>query len=518
MKSKGLKVAGRKIAEAWKRNRYLWRPFLVLFLIYLVGFSAILLASVHYADDVARTNYGYAGWSGFSRYTDTILAHVVHADNYLTNIAPLPQLMAVAEMALASLMLVCVVGGREVFLEKWTKWIWRVVAVTPLGFCPYMLECMSYQYDAPYMALSVLAAVAPLCLRRQRPLVYGVALAVGTLVACTTYQVSLSIVPMLVGFVAVKEWNEDVVEKGARERRAHYVKIAKYVAGSAAVFLVTLLVFQKVLMRPADMYVSNEVVEIGELVPTAVAHLVKYLGLLVSDFRTLWLVLMAMIVVGFVVAFAVRSERNKVVSAVVGALTAVVLVVLAYILYAVLSKPLYTTRAMYAIGAVLAIMGVYIASGRGWQKIMMVPVVMLGWCFFSFAFTYGNALAEQDAYRRMQTEMVIADLNEMLPEFGEVKTLQATGEMGLAPVVAHMPAGDYVILRRLLKPSFGGDVPWMALRLVEGSGLPGAKYDPKMNLEGQDLPELKDTVFYTIYGDERGILVEFKGEKFGGED
>jgi hypothetical protein len=73
-----------------------------MFLIYLVGISAILLSNVHYADDIARTNLGYAGWSGFSRYSSTILAHGIHADNYLTNIAPLPQILAALILAISS--------------------------------------------------------------------------------------------------------------------------------------------------------------------------------------------------------------------------------------------------------------------------------------------------------------------------------------------------------------------------------------------------------------------------------
>ena len=61
--------------KLWERNRFLLKPILVMFVIYLVGISAIILAGVHYADDVARTNYGYAGWSAFSRYSSTFLSH-----------------------------------------------------------------------------------------------------------------------------------------------------------------------------------------------------------------------------------------------------------------------------------------------------------------------------------------------------------------------------------------------------------------------------------------------------------
>ena len=177
--------------KVWQENRFLVKPFLILCLIYLVGISAILIASVHYADDIARTNYGYAGWNGFSRYASTLLAYGLHADGYLTNIAPLPQILAAVILALASLILICLVAGKDKFKESPKKWWWYLVAVVPLGLSPYMLECLSYQYDAPYMAISVLAAVVPLLFRHKKWWVYGLAILVGVLLICTTYQARL---------------------------------------------------------------------------------------------------------------------------------------------------------------------------------------------------------------------------------------------------------------------------------------------------------------------------------------
>jgi len=83
------------INRVWRENRFLLKPILVMFLIYLVGASALILAGVHFADDIARTNYGYAGWNGFSRYLSTVLAYGTQMDGYLFNIAPLPQILAI---------------------------------------------------------------------------------------------------------------------------------------------------------------------------------------------------------------------------------------------------------------------------------------------------------------------------------------------------------------------------------------------------------------------------------------
>jgi hypothetical protein len=469
-----------------------------------VGISAILIANVHYADDIARTNLGYAGWSGFSRYSSTILAHGIHADNYLTNIAPLPQILAALILAISSVILISLISGKEIFKEKWNKWILKLIAVTPLALCPYMLECLSYQYDSVYMALSVFFATMPFIFYRQEKWKFILASVIGILGVCTTYQVSIGVYPMIVIFLMLKDWNDKKIKNK---------EIVKNVAISAVIFLITLVVFQKFLMRPQDMYVSNEIPGISEFFPTVFKNLGHYFELLFTDFRILWLVLIVLIIIGFVVLYVIKSKRNKILAVLMALFGVVAMGIMAYLFYAALEQPLYTTRAMYAIGAFIAIMGIYIASGVKKELILTLPVVVLAWCFFSFSFTYGNALKEQDTFRNMQIDMVIADLNEITAD-GTPRKIQAVGQIDFAPAIKHMPEKEYHILRRLLKPSFETYVPWMAYRLREASGLPGLVFDPGLSLDNTNLPEIKNTALYIIYGDNENILVKFKGEEF----
>lgn len=479
------------------------KPVLIMFAIYLIGISAIIIANVHYADDVARTNYGYAGWSAFSRYSSTVLSHGIHADNYLTNIAPLPQILASLILAVTSVMMVCLVTSKEIFKEKWTKWILRLIAVTPLAFCPYMLECLSYQYDAVYMALSVFLAVMPFMFYRKKKWQFILASVIGILGACTTYQVSVGIYPMLMIFIVMKDRNENKIKNK---------EIIKNILIAIAVFAVTLLVFQMVIMRPKDVYVSNEIPGISEFFPSLFSHLGHYLELLFSDFRILWLVLIGIIALSFVVMFVIKSRRNKILAAILALVGVAAMFVMSYLLYSALDKPLYTTRAMYAIGAFIAIISVYVVSGEKKELFLAVPVVVLSWCFFSFSFTYGNALHEQDTFRNMQIDMVISDLNEIMNGSGP-KRIQAIGQIDFAPAIKHMPEKDYLILRRLLKPSYG-TTPWMSYRLTEASGLNNLVYDANIAFEEDKFTVLKDTALYIIYGNSDSILVKFKGEEF----
>ena len=490
--------------RVWKDNSFLLKPFLVILAIYLVGVSAIILAGVHYADDVARTNYGYAEWAGFSRYISTIVSHGLHGDWYLTNIAPFPQLLAVVLFAVASVFFVIVVAGKECLRQKWTKWIWAMVAVVPLVLSPYMLECLSYQYDAPYMALSVLFVIAPLLLWRKNRWAFGGAIMAGILIVCMTYQAAIGIFPMLVLFMAMREWSKKEMKNK---------EIIKFFLFSMVIFVLTMVIFQKFMMRPREAYASNSLPGIGEFLPSLVDHLMQYFELIVGDLRLFWKILIIVISMMFIGIFAARSKRNKIVAGVVGAVGVISMAVATLVIYAALDRPLYAPRAMYAIGAFIAVISVYVAYGEYSNIATKIPVVVLGYCFVTFALTYGNALKEQNEFRNSRIDMVANDLNHLPEMMTEgVKTIQIDGEIGLSPVIRHMPIEDYRVLYRLMMPSFSDNVPWMEYKLTQGRWFDNIYYDPGTDLKEANLPLLKDTVLYEIYGNDEAILVKFKND------
>lgn len=71
------------------------RAFALLTGIYLVGISAILRANVNYVDDIGRVADGYRGWENFSRFISNGLSTLMHTDNYITDISPMTQLLAI---------------------------------------------------------------------------------------------------------------------------------------------------------------------------------------------------------------------------------------------------------------------------------------------------------------------------------------------------------------------------------------------------------------------------------------
>lgn len=143
--------------------RPLLRPVCVMSGLYILGISAILRANFYYVDDIMRAYDGSMGWDAFSRYLSNFVSFFLHADSFLTDISPLPQLLACVLLGAASVTVLYVITGRMRFS------VWEYAAVLPLGLSPYMLECLSFKYDAPYMAISILASVAPLLAAGKDP-------------------------------------------------------------------------------------------------------------------------------------------------------------------------------------------------------------------------------------------------------------------------------------------------------------------------------------------------------------
>ncbi len=376
-----------------------WKWFLAIATVLTIACLALMRANFYYMDDQGRVVDGHMGWLGFSRYTTTLGAGALQMGSYMADLSPLTTLLAIAIMAVAGLIIIHTI--KVIIFKKEIKW-WDVLAVAIMGLSPYFMGCFSYKFDAPFMALSVLASVIPFIFyKKSRWGFYG-SVVIGTMVMCTTYQASSGIFPMMVVVVAAAEWAQ-----GAR-----WKELWKLVLGSGVTYLITVIIFKEFLMIPQTLYVSNEVFGLGELVPGVINNLGRYYRLVISDARWIWLLFGSVIVGEFVVVFTVKTQRNKL-GALATALGVVALLgTMAFGLYIALVMPLTEMRAMYGIGVALTLLAVMVSSmAEKW--VLKVPAVVLTYNFVIFATTYGNMLTIQDTEAKFRAEAIAMDLAEL---------------------------------------------------------------------------------------------------------
>lgn len=486
-------------------------PFLAFAsLIYFVGIIAIIRANFFYIDDLGRGVEGYRGWGNFSRYLSNFFSSIIHGGFYLTDISPLPQIIAVICCGLSTIIIVAI------FSENRQLSFTKIVAAIPLGLSPYFLECLSYKYDAPYMALSVLVSIIPFLflpaettkfnkneLKENIALYFPflIASVFGILSMCMLYQASSGIYLMVVVLFVLKYWNKTK-------------PFIFFVLTSIFAYLFGLIMFKLFFMQPADDYVSNRLPSLLALIPNTIKNFREYFSHFRKDYKLLWLFLYCVIFVSFVLTNTLRSNQNKKISLPLNFIFSIFIVFLSFGMYPFLSKPLFAPRAMYGIGILIALLSAEVVNNSKHVFTKIAPLV-LSYFFFAFAFTYGNALSEQKRYTEFRIQLVIQDLNN-IDSFAnsEIKQVQLNGDIGLSPVIKNQPQ-NYQILNRLIPSTFGGNgwiwqqkyfYSYFSLKNVN----PIYSWNEDVDLTTLNLPIIKDSMYHTIKGDNENFLIELK--------
>ena len=493
-----LSEAGRRFRRAADGLRVYLVPLAIMSAVYILGISAILRANFIYIDDMQRVYGGWSNWKASCRYLSDFFSQFLHADKFLSDVSPLTQLVACVQLAAASVIALHLITGRSRFT------FWEYAAVVPLGLCPYMLECLSFKYDSPYMAMSVLASVAPLLFGRKRPgWKLGLSVALGTLVMCNTYQAASGILPMLAGLLLFRQWLDGVSWRG----------LVRYFAATAIGYTAGILFFKFCIMTVPNVdYASAALPPLAQFLPSAVHTLQSYFARILSDFNRLWLVLIGLVFVGFVWAAVGSSSRNRLAALLLAPVVVAVLLLMSYGLYTVMERPLLRPRTMYGFGACLAFLGVFTASAKKALPGKLVCLA-LAWCFFVFAFTYGNALSAQKTYAEFRIEEVIDGLKDVDSGLftSDETVLQFKGSVGYAPAIRRT-VDHFPILNRLIPSSLSSGA-WMTYwTFTHYYGLPSMSFtaDSTVDMTNFHLPLVDETLYHAIYGSGHFLLIELK--------
>ena len=472
------------------------KQLLTILVIYLLAFSGIIRADFAYWDDIGRIYEGYHGWLDWSRYSTEILATFVHAGWHLTDISPFPQILACVIMAAAGIFLL------EVFGNGKRVGFFQILAVSLTALTPYFLGMISYKFDSPYMALSLLVCVVPFLFRRQRAEIYAAVSVFCLLIMCTTYQASSGIYPMIAAFLAM----EDIA--AGKE----YKNNLKFLGVSALSYLGSLGFFWMFLMRDNGVSVSSS----ADFFPLAAKRYITYYEIIWHDFSKIWLFLILAIVFFFLISFCLSAKINKLYALGLGVFMVFLGSILCFGVNLFISREAYDVRSMYGFNIFLALLAVFLSfHSRNW--IPKVVYAALVWCFFVFSLTYGNALAQQQDYMQYRTELLAGDLNDLdIMNTEEIKEVLIVGDIGYSPVIERM-AEDYPILDRASFTGSGdglictglGEGFWGGYYFYNYLKIPNIRSGSESDID-PELPVIKETMYHTIRGSGSLVVIELK--------
>lgn len=373
-----------------------FRFFIFTYIIYLIGYTALLRADSFYIDDMRRVLDGVAGWENFSRFSSNFLSGVFNTSKVLTDISPLSQLISIGFLTLSSIILVKTFNDKLNYLP--------LLASTAIGLSPYYLENMSYKYDSIYMTIAVFSTIFPfLFLHKTR--LFIVLSVLSLLLMYTTYQTANGI------FII-----SSLLYSGKLYIDKHELKITfKFLIISGASFILATMIYKFFILNEVSSYVSSEMYPIKDLFYGIKNNLNIYLNDIINNFRKTTLGYLFIFIYGlYLLNVFIYTKNTK--KTVINLVISIIALIFSYGLYLVLVKPLWAARAFTGIGVFIAIIGILaIKYQPNYLKLISIIV------FSSFTYslivistTYGNSLKAQDEFNNFRINLLLSDLNTNL--------------------------------------------------------------------------------------------------------
>lgn len=484
-----------------KTMRPFVKPFLVVFLIYAFAMLAVWRSGVSFVDDRGRAIFGYAWTSDFNRFSSTAFGLAMNVNDRLLDISPWPQILAMGILSVVSVMLV------YVFCDKKIKYL-PLVLTAFFGLLPLTVECWLYKFDAPCIALAVFVSVLPILwwpkeLTKKAILKFGAVTMICMLVMWTTYQAASGIFPVVVLYMAVKEY---LAEK-------KWKLVVKKVALAVVWFVVPALMFKFLLPEPVKSYRTNEMLALADLIPGILRNFGAHIELMVRSLNIWQKILVAMTGVTMT-ALIVYKYRVKSVIILIAFLVAVPLSIGAYLL---LEEPPLTPRSLVGVGMAFVPLMVMATNGifKTWQFVCAAPSLVLLYSFMMFVLALSNGLSDQERWANYRVEDLVSGLSELYPDADDVaaRKIKIAGDIGYSKVMQHVaekyPAATEIVTFQQTGLSYAA---WGLTKVR-------SYYNRYQEFEenyayaeycGEDVEMVKDTYYYTIRDNGDHVCVDLK--------
>ncbi|GAB6393339.1 MAG: glucosyltransferase domain-containing protein [Treponematales bacterium] len=478
----------------------------MVFALYVLAYSALLRADFSKVDDMEREHFGLTGWLGWSRYLSEFFSILFYQNFLLSDISPATQIVALVILSLSSLLLVLVM--RENTQGSWLA----LLASLPVGVSPYFFSNMSFKFDSPYMALSLLFCVVPFVFAKNLRSFFAASV-LGLLCMLMTYQASSGAYIVIAVVLALKYWL-------LKEKPQKAVNL--FALTAVAAFVCAFVLFKVFFMVTiTDDYVKTTVFPFPRIFSGLARNSVQYLRLILSDFNlTAFKVELFLLPCFFVIHSCTISKQSKPLSLLLSLAAAVSITVFSYGAYLILETPGFASNYFTGFGVLLAAMSVFLAgiSGGAQTKTPFgiartVVACALALNCVVITLSFGNALTDQKRYQEFRASLIVADIARFCDNPKEV-SVQLENSIGYAPVVRHVaksfPLVERAIPVHLSKNMRYGYNLFDNYNFAVNRNTPANRTRAYEDYRELDLPVLATSAYHTIRGDGERFLVELK--------
>lgn len=463
-------------------------------------------ANFSYMDDAGRAIEGYSWLFDFNRISSSMLGFALNTNLKLSDISPLPQLIAIVMLSVTSVLIM-----RAFYRERISYSI--LVASCLIGVTPFAYGCWVFKFDAPCMALSLLVSAMPLMFwskleqySRIKKFVALSASVVCMLIMWTSYQASSGVVIVLVLGLASLNVLQGQSVKLVGQKTMFY----------AFAYLLGGLAFKIVFPDTnGSAYRETTVLPASEIVSGILNNVQNLFVTIANSINVYWAVFLGLIVCCYiVVCLRYGRKKSKLALLVITFAMPLALFVVSYGAFLILREAPFNGRSLIGVGAALAVLAIIplaIADKDGVLHIITkLTVGVTVYSFVVYGLAFGNGLADQKEYAMFRIQYLIGQLSHSDLNVGDDKKyINLSGDIGLSPVMLHVES-QYPVTNVIfdIQSGLNDKSVWGYRWLVDYYGV---KLIPEMSNTLNCSGEVSSTQFYDISKNDSGdVCVKIK--------
>ena len=481
----------------WMENK---GKILTLFGLYQLVCLTIGSKDYAYIDDVLRQNTGITDFAAsYSRWGSEISSWVLQGSRHLTDLGNMSFFVTGTLLTLSSVCLTYILAGNRPSFGA-------MLASSLLGLNPWMLQMISFRFDSPYMALSILFSILPFLFWRFSKGSFFIASLLGVFLMCNTYQASSGIYLGVYLTLAAREFLF-----AQFEIRAFLSKLG-VAASSYCLALIAFFFESSLNPEIANRGNTVAVAKVTDLPATFLHNSLVYFHTVWDYSARIWQVITVVMIFCFVVLVVKRTRQPKWIALLFTGVYLACLFIFSYGVLLIFSEPLVTIMPRYGVGISIFFASLGILVGQ--QALESKRLRLVGWIpsllvvyFMSFSFTYASTLNYQQQSFEQQGQRLAADLS--LAVTNERQEVWISNLFKDSPLLESTSI-NYPIIKQLVPRN--GDMSWFNLMLFQRMSNMDMSLQPYdfTDFDTAEKEQVVSNYFWDIYVDSQRVYVIMK--------
>lgn len=418
------------------------RPqIMTILILYLAVLVNIGLVNFPYIDDITRQMSGVPNFGAhYSRWGSEIFSWIFQGSRHLTD-------QGITLFILSSLILTLTssLALSYVYKEK-IPWGAAIISVL-IGINPWFLECLSFRFDGPFMALSILFGFTAFYWWNKPKWQLFIASILSVFMLCNTYQSSSGVFIIVALTLAYKE-----ILDGRK-----LVKVMHKLLISALGFILGMgiyLVETKFNPNLSNRGETVQIASIGKMPQAIIQNIQAYYETITTDSAKIWLLMLGILIVVFAWYSLMNTRLNYLFTLAFATSYLVVGAILSYGVLLVFAHPLVKTVGRYGgfgIWVFASLVGILSAQQLADKKISRYVIqsflVVFMYYQLAFGFGYASMLSAQKSAFEFQSQNLVADLkNVVTPE----QNVLHVDHLFASPTILENAKRNYPILDKIV--------------------------------------------------------------------